>query len=149
VHAAVEAREVADIGGDASRGLANGLMRRTSMFGVRIERCDPLVEPLGVRVVEQQAHAHAALAACQALGEQPAGRVRMPDVVLQSRLRSAARAAARARKCTRGFPASNAGLAGMGARAAQRAERVRPCRSGTRFGALDVAGRLAHPRREQ
>jgi hypothetical protein len=83
---------------------------------VRGERCEGVVEALGVRVVEQHAHAHAALGRTpQLLEQQIAGLIGVPDVVLhvEAPLRCGGEEHARGEGVAAEEQAVNAGRAGM------------------------------------
>ena len=83
VHAPVQAREVGQVAEHAAAALNERVVQPHLDVRVGVERGQRRIQPARVVVVEQQAHANAALGRLpQRLEQQVAGRVAAPDVVL-------------------------------------------------------------------
>ena len=83
VHSAIEAREAVRVVADAEGPAREGIEQPHLDVGMRIERGERRIEAARVLVVEQEADADAALRRLpQRLEHQVAGRVGVPDVVL-------------------------------------------------------------------
>ncbi len=83
MHAVIEALEVREESEPPRAALGKGVDHADLDIRVGIQRGEGRVAALEVQVVEQHAHAHPAVGGPnQTLGQQPAGGVRLPDVVL-------------------------------------------------------------------
>ena len=84
VHPAVEAREVGQIAQRAPFAADEGVEQADFDIGMAVEGEQDVVQPVGIVVVKQQSHAHAAFGgSVDQVEHELAGDVVVPDVVLE------------------------------------------------------------------